>query len=403
MMYSQPDSVKMAWEGFTYYDNWAEHIGKVDSSELARFRRCGGLVTRSAASEAYLQSVLAAYDEVGLEYEEWDLNTLESRGFDGRSFHPARRVDDEEFGASSDSLCGAVFFPLCGYVSDPALAARNVHDAAVATGRSAFAFGANVTAITRDAAGRVAGVRLADGSSVSCPVVINAAGPGSSHVTRLAFPDEAERAREMRVDTRPFRTEVAYAKGHGARWSTGGADDLVVCDLDTGVYMRPEGARGEKMLIGSVDPPCDVPHHCYPDDAESVYPGGEESPLTEQWTNQVYRAALRLPSLPLPHASATQGFSAAYDVTPDWVPIYDHSRGLPGYFMAIGTSGNQFKCAGVAARLMAELVEAAATGRDLDAQPLMLPLPRIGGGHAISSATFSRLRDPLRTTGTVVG
>ena len=166
--------------------------------------------------------------------------------------------------------------------------------------------------------------------------------------------------------------------------------------------MRPEGAAGEKLLIGSVEPACDAPHHRYLEDPESVYPGRADADLTEQWTNQVYRAALRVPSLPMPTASATQGFAACYDVTDDWTPIYDKSA-LPGYFMAIGTSGNQFKNAGVAGRLMAEIIEATASGVDLDETPLRLPLTRIPGEHSISSATFSRRRAQLETSGSVLG
>ena len=44
---------------------------------------------------------------------------------------------------------------------------------------------------------------------------------------------------------------------------------------------------------------------------------------------QVYRAALRMPTLPLPDAASTQGVVACYDVTEDWTPIYDKSS-LPG-------------------------------------------------------------------------
>ena len=89
--------------------------------------------------------------------------------------------------------------------------------------------------------------------------------------------------------------------------------------------------------VGSVEPACDGPHHRYPPDPDSVYPGGSESALTDQWTNQagslysmlcavyaamyaltfilyllytltsqVYRAALRVPALQLPSASSTQ-------------------------------------------------------------------------------------------------
>ena len=118
--------------------------------------------------------------------------------------------------------------------------------------------------------------------------------------------------------------------------------------------------------------------------------------------DRVYRAALRMPSLPLPDASSTQGVVACYDVTEDWTPIYDKSA-LPGYYLAIGTSGNQFKNAGVAGRLVAELVEAAEGGRDLDAHPLQFELQRVPGNHVIDAAAFSRLRARLDTSGSVLG
>ena len=37
MMYSVPDSVSFAWEGYTYYDRWTEHIGAaVPEGKLTR-------------------------------------------------------------------------------------------------------------------------------------------------------------------------------------------------------------------------------------------------------------------------------------------------------------------------------------------------------------------------------
>lgn len=44
--------------------------------------------------------------------------------------------------------------------------------------------------------------------------------------------------------------------------------------------------------------------------------------------------------------------------------------------MAIGTSGNQFKNAGVAGRLMRELIEAGESKRDTDLEPLDFQLKR---------------------------
>lgn len=400
MMYSVADSVKFAWEGYTYYDRWAEHIGTQPEGGLAQFRRCGGLVLRSEASETFLGRVMAAHDSVGLPYEEWSREELRRRGLDDRSFFPPRRIDDEQFGDAGAPLDGAVFFPKCGYVSSPDLAARNLQSAAMATGLSEFRFGAPVSAILRKG-GAVSGVAMADGTTLEAPVVINAAGPHSSSITALAFPDAHDN--DMALTTRPMRQEVAYAPPPPeVDWCTGTEADMIVTDLDTGVYMRPEGAHGEKLLIGSIEPECDEPYHRYPRDPESVYPGREDAALTEQWTNQIYRAALRVPTLPVPTASATQGLAACYDVTADWTPIYDKSA-LPGYFMAIGTSGNQFKNAGVAGRLMADIIEATQNGADLDAAPLDFKLLRIPGQLSISSATFSRRRQHLATSGTVLG
>eukprot|EP00930_Biecheleria_cincta_P039091 TRINITY_DN26894_c0_g1_i1.p1 TRINITY_DN26894_c0_g1~~TRINITY_DN26894_c0_g1_i1.p1 ORF type:complete len:475 (+),score=59.23 TRINITY_DN26894_c0_g1_i1:31-1455(+) len=399
MMYSIPDSVKFAWEGYTYYDDWEAHIGVQDPNGMASLRRCGALVLRSAASESFLQKVLQSYDAVGLEYELWDAAQIERRlKFDLSSYAPQRRIDDESFGeAVGPPIAGGVYFPLAGYVSDPMLAARNLQTAAEATGRAEFAFGRTVTEIIRRS-GRVSGIKCADGLEVHAPVVVNVAGPHSSHVTNMAFPDPKEN--DMTVFTRAMRQEVSYVQAPPeVNWDEGG-EGLVCTDMDAAIYFRPE--VGGKILVGNVEPACDEPFHVYPRDPEAVYPGNELSGLTEQWTNQVYRAALRMPTLPLPDSSNSQGCVACYDVTQDWVPVYDKSA-LPGYYMAIGTSGNQFKCAGVAGRLMRELIEASESGRDLDTHPLDFELQRIPCGGTISSATFSRRRALLETSGSVLG
>jgi sarcosine oxidase, subunit beta len=78
-----------------------------------------------------------------------------------------------------------------------------------------------------------------------------------------------------------------------------------------------------------------------------------------------------------------------YDVADDWIPIYDKSD-LPGFYMAVGTSGNQFKNAPVAGAMMAELIIACEQGRDHDRNPLPFRLER--AGRTISIGFFSRRR-----------
>lgn len=79
---------------------------------------------------------------------------------------------------------------------------------------------------------------------------------------------------------------------------------------------------------------------------------------------------------------------------------------MAGYYMAIGTSGNQFKNGPVAARFMSELIdrtEAAAGAFDHDATPHQHQLQWVKGELDISA--FTRLRDTSAsaTSGSVLG
>ena len=69
--------------------------------------------------------------------------------------------------------------------------------------------------------------------------------------------------------------------------------------------------------------------------------------------------------------------------------------------MAIGTSGNQFKNAGVAGAMMAELIVRVEDGADHDAAPAPFKLKWTEG--EVDPGRFSRLRSTLVTSGTVLG
>ena len=59
--------------------------------------------------------------------------------------------------------------------------------------------------------------------------------------------------------------------------------------------------------------------------------------------------------------------------------------------MAIGTSGNQFKNAGGAGHMMAELIVATQDGRDHDANPLTVKMPHTG--LELNAGFYSRNRE----------
>jgi sarcosine oxidase, subunit beta len=370
--YSSHQGVAMAHEGFSYWQDWNNYLGSDDERGIARYAQCGVVLLKSATD--LHQKALRHYDALGVRYEEWDAGQVRARYpmIDMGEFWPPRRPDDPEFAkAPRRELRGAVFTPNAGYVPDPLLATHNLQLAAESLG-GRFMFRTEVTAIRR-AGARVSGVTLSDGREIDSQVVVNVAGPHSYLVNRMAGV-----AGDMNIGTRALRHEVHYVpapQGHEFE-----ADGSVISDGDQGIYFRP--ATGNHILVGSEDPPCD-------DRAWVEHPDRFDRCVTEaQWEAQVYRLARRLPGLRIP--SARTGIVDLYDVSDDWLPIYDRSE-LDGFYMAIGTSGNQFKNAPVVGRLMAELIEQVERGHDHDAHPVHVKAFYTGAD--LDAGFYSRLRE----------
>jgi sarcosine oxidase subunit beta len=122
-------------------------------------------------------------------------------------------------------------------------------------------------------------------------------------------------------------------------------------------------------------------------------------PTTPVYEAQLYRAARRLPTLAVP--GTPRGIAGLYDVTDDWIPVYDKT-GLAGFYVAIGTSGNQFKNAPVVGEFMAAIIDATDAGRDHDTDPVQLTLPITG--HTVDLGHYSRRRKINTTSSfTVLG
>lgn len=370
--YSTYDGVAMSFEGYHYWKDWENYLGVEDERGLARYEERGTIMLKTKGHDH--ESILRLYEEVGVEYEDWDLATLKKKMpiFDTHAFWPPRPVEDETFWEDpEEELTGAIFTPQSGYVNDPQLSAHNLRRAAEAQG-GRFLFNSEVVAIRREG-DRVLGVTLKDGRQIDAPVVVNVAGPHSFVINRMAGVEAG-----MNIKTRALKHEVHHVPSppdfnfeqYGHPTSDG----------DIGTYFRPEA--GNRIAVGTEDPECD--------DREFVEdPDDFRQEISQkQWKTQVYRLARRIPDLPIPNQP--MGVVDLYDVTDDWLPIYDKSD-LDGFYMAVGTSGNQFKNAGVAGHLMAELIDACEQGHDHDEDPL-----RVTGrytGLTINAGAFSRLRE----------
>ncbi|RSM75737.1 FAD-dependent oxidoreductase [Amycolatopsis sp. WAC 01375] len=375
--FSTTAGVATAWEAHFGWLDWAGHLGH-EVGDLAMFRKTGLVMLDVEAAPR--TSWLPLFDAIGVPYEEWDSATLAERvpGIDAGRHWPPKRLDDEEFWEDAKHSLGGVYTPDAGYVSDPSLAAVNLASAASACGAE-FRFRSTVTAVEK-AGGRVTSVRLSDGTRIPCAVVVNAAGPWSGAVNRLAGVGS-----DFTVAVRPMRQEVAHVP------VPEGYAGPVVADMDLGTYFRGEG--GGALLVGGTEPECDPMQ--WTDDPDAV----DIHPTAAVFEAQVTRAARRLPDLAVPNRA--RGVVGVYDVADDWTPIYDRTE-LEGFYLAIGTSGNQFKNAPVVGQLMTELIDQVENGVDHDASPVRFRAPHTG--LEIDLGAFSRKRGRnTANSGTVLG
>lgn len=369
--YSAFETCAIAYEGWHYWMDWANYLGAPDESGLITYHNTGCLVIKTETNH-YLSRVTAMMDRIGCPYEHVAPEDIGRfiPGVDTRTYHPAKRLDQDGFGEPTGGpVEGAVFFPRGGYVNDPKLSAHNAQRAAEARGAQ-FLFRRAVTRILTSG-GRVSGVELDNGDVIHAPVVINVAGPHSSKINEMAGV-----AGSMKMSTRALRHEVAHVPAPAA---FGKAPPVVYSDSDIHTYTRPE--QGNHLLIGSEDPECDERE--WVDD-----PDRYDLNFSTQWRTMVMRVGQRIPDLGIPDTA--RGVVSLYDVSEDWMPIYDKSD-LPGFYMACGTSGNQFKNAPVAGKIMTAIIEACENGHDHDGDPRSFHLEHIG--HDVSLGFFSRNRE----------
>ncbi|WP_433372059.1 NAD(P)/FAD-dependent oxidoreductase [Streptosporangium sp. CA-115845] len=369
--YSTWDGIALSWESKHCWERWADHLEGVDDAGMARFHRVGKVFMD--VDIAPMGRVLEMFDRAGIPYEVWGADELARRmpGLAPGRFWPPKRIEDPAFWEDTDRRLGALWTPDAGFVDDPGLAAVNLANGAKRRG-ARFLFRRQVIAVLGD--GAVSGVRLDDGTTVSAPVVINAAGPWSGTLNALAGVGAG-----WSVSVRPMRQEVHHVPAPAGY--NGEGIGPCIADLDLGVYMR--GAPGDGLLVGGTEPACDELQ--WVDDPDAINP----NPTQQVFEAQVTRAARRLPDLGVPGRPI--GIAGVYDVAEDWTPIYDGTE-RAGFYVAIGTSGNQFKNAPMVGRLMRAVIDGES---------------RVVGEHTgleIGLAAFGRARPRnADSTGTVMG
>lgn len=380
--YSTFDGIACSWESKFRWEAWEEYLGHRDPNGMAALVRCG-LVFIDVESVPK-KRMADLFGRAGIPCESMSPAGLQQLvpGIDAGRYSPPKPVDSEEFFAAAQGLVGGLYTPDAGYIDDPQLATANLASAAQAAGAS-FAFRRTVSEIVRST--RSWTVTLDGADKVTAPIVVNAAGPWSSAVNQLAGVGT-----DFTVRVGAMRQEVHQApRPQGPDGRT--APFPIIADLDLGVYIRPDA--GHSLLVGGTEPECDPLEWIqHPDDFNPYV-------TAACFEAQMLRAARRLPDLTIPNRPT--GLAGIYDVASDWTPIYDRTE-HPGFYVAMGTSGNQFKNAPVIGELMKTLILAVEGGHDHDQLPVGFDAAVTG--QRINLGSFSRKRElNTESSGTVFG
>jgi sarcosine oxidase, subunit beta len=203
--------------------------------------------------------------------------------------------------------------------------------------------GVGVVAVTR-AADRVSGVQTTGGEHIEAPVVVNCAGLWAPAVARQAG---------VELPIVVGRHPVFVVE----RDRDFGTPHTVYLDLAGGAYARPE--TGGLTLTGSLS------------DDEAKHPMDPERLGAEVGHDEAAAALTRTArAIPrLAEARYRRGWSGAFDITPDWMPILDETA-LAGFWVAAGMSGHGFKLSPAVGEMMAERIVGATPS--IDAAPFAL-------------------------------
>lgn len=402
--YSTLDAVLLSWESYFLWKDWKSLIdgtdgyGKnpfVDSRDhyAEMVNRGYVMLDVPILSNAKTEKL---FQEAGIPYEIWSPSQLKSNmpGIDAGQYWPNKPVKSDEFWNDASRELGGIFSNSGGYISDPLLATENLAFAAKREG-AIFHLRKAVIEITKDSHnGRVNGVVMRDfdstsktvsgvPESLSADVIVNVAGPWSTLINRLAGAGN-----DFTVEIKPLRQEV-----HQISTPKDILPGPILGDLDLGTYMR--SGPGGVTLVGGTEPECDPMYWVDPEKIDEV----NMTRTVEVFESQTYRLARRFPAAQIP--STPTGVVGIYDVTTDWTPIYDKTD-VPGFYVAIGTSGNQFKNAPGVGFVMTHLINQVEAGANHDENPVVYFCQKAKG--SISLGTFSRKREKnADSSGTVMG
>lgn len=235
-----------------------------------------------------------------------NLSILKEYDIPGRFLDPGEVSERYPFIYTGD-LAGGTFCPLDGY-ADPYGVTMGYFKQARKRGVDAF-FSEEVTGIDV-LGGSVRGVETTAGK-ISCPVLVNAAGPHLPGLGRLAG---------VEIPAHPYRRQVYICQPmEGIP-----GDAPLVVDMDTGFYLHTE--KSGTMLLGGTD--------------KDAHPGMDAAVNWSLLDGFIESAVKRIPMLS--DGKLSKAYVGIRSLTPDYLGIAGEHPDLKGFFVAGGFAGNGF-------------------------------------------------------------
>ena len=326
--YTALEMIRLSRAGIHEYRNWAEFVG--NDQPLAEFQNPGVLWFTGDPSWA------------DREHERMQGLGIRTAVLDGaadlKDAYPALNscTNPVDLSDPESHVCGGDgrhLLELDGGYMDPVNAAQDLLNACRGAGED-VRFNTQVEGL-RLIGGKVEGVALADGSSVSGERVVNAAGPWCNTLFAAAGVPAP-----MPMD--PVRIQIVYLNRTPSLPGV-----IPVCvDMENGIYFRSQN-RGQQLLVGSVreEDEREIVHT--PDDLLRV---ADDDFKMEK----LFLLEHRLPGLQLDRS--IRDYCGLYTINQsDFHPVVG-PYGPEGFYVANGFSGHGFKAAPAIGAMMARIL-----------------------------------------------
>lgn len=336
--YTLDNTVALARDGIAAYRAWTAFTGL--AAPRAAFRNEGVLWLPGDDSQwaEVEQQRMATF---GVRAEVLDAAELRARF---PAINPCRRAPDLERGG--DHECADTvhaFYEVDGGYMDPVSAAQDLVEACRGAGVD-VRFRSPVAGVAIRG-GRVSGVTLVGGESLSAPLLVNTAGPWCHDLYRAA-------GLALPWDLAPVRIQVL----HRDRPAALAGHIPVTVDMPGGIYFRTQN-RGQQLIVSSV----------LEEDEREVVPDPDNFlrvPDTDFEQRKLHVLHHRLPGLP--YRGQVTGYCGLYTMNRDDVHPVLGPTALEGFWVANGFSGHGFKLAPAIGSMLAQAITGERAEHDTD-------------------------------------